>query len=166
MPDTQLRPLCTEDLPQVFTLQCRAHEASYHEPVESLASRLALGTQSCFVLERKGQLIAYVLAHPWAGEPAPLHQSPRACVAPDHLFIHDLVVCPLRRGNQAAQRLVRAVTHAAQTQGFTHLQLVALARAKNFWIKQGFEPSPDINLSADYGQASLMQRRIGHVSQS
>ncbi|MBS1209640.1 MAG: N-acetyltransferase [Proteobacteria bacterium] len=145
------------DLPAVFALQCRAHPADYHEPVDALASRLEVGSEYCFVAERDA-LAGYVFAHPWAGKPPVLHAPIKPCASPHHVFLHDLAVCPTCRGVSASRRLFDAVRLHAIQHGFDTMQLVAVGSAQTFWQGLGFDVVPDQRLHASYGDAVLMQR--------
>ena len=152
--------MASADLPAVFALQCRAYPADYHEPVVALASRLAAGPAFCFVAERGGVLVGYVFAHPWAGEPPALHVALAPVAAPDHVFLHDLAVCPACRGASTGGRLHAAVLESAVHGGFASMCLVAVGAARLFWLRLGFEDLAEAALHPAYGDACLMARGL------
>lgn len=158
MPELQIRSMRPADLPAVFALQCRAHPADYHEPLDALASRLSAGRAHCFVAECTGELLGYVFAHPWSGEPPPLHVPLPMSHLPDHVFLHDLAVCPASRGRAAGGRLHDAVLESAANAGLADMQLVAVGAARVFWQRRGFVELPEIRLHPAYGDAVLMRR--------
>lgn len=151
----KLRAMREADLPAIHALQCAAYPPDYHEPEAALASHLAAGPETCFVAERENRLLAYVFAHPWQGEPPRLHEALPERRQADHLFVHDLAVSPTARGHGTAALLVQAVQQAASTQRLEEIRLVALAQARPFWHRHGFEALPAA-LPACYGEACLM----------
>jgi len=189
--DSHIRTMSLADLPAVHALQCRAHPDHYHEPVEALASRLVLGPDFCLVAVEDGAsgvasqrlpkggesaplsapaLFAYFLAHPWAGDPPPLHETlpARLSEPAQYLFLHDMAVCPRRQGLALGSRLHDAMLVRAACQGFTELRLVAVGTAQAYWQKLGFGACNDVSLHPSYGNAVLMrkilvsQRLAGH----
>ncbi|MFA9439676.1 GNAT family N-acetyltransferase [Uliginosibacterium sp. sgz301328] len=159
MTSVVVRPMRVSDLPAVFDLQCRAYPPGYHEPTDALASRLALGPAFCFVALAGDAVVGYVFAHPWAGPPPALHTPLPACEAADHVFFHDLAVCPLRRGVGAAQRLLDALFAAAHARAIRSARLVAVGEAQPFWRRHGFS-TQSIALHPSYGEAQHMARSL------
>ncbi|MDP5240747.1 GNAT family N-acetyltransferase [Uliginosibacterium sp. 31-16] len=160
MPELLIRAMRLADLPGVFALQCRAHPADYHEPLEALASRLRAGHAHCFVAECVGELLGYVFAHPWSGEPPPLHVPLPPSRPPDHVFLHDLAVCQASRRRAAGGRLHDAVLESAVNAGLADMQLVAVGAARVFWLRKGFVELPQARLHPAYGDAVLMRREL------
>ncbi|PLK48742.1 N-acetyltransferase [Uliginosibacterium sp. TH139] len=158
-PELQIRPMRPADLPAAFALQCRVYPDVYHEPQEALASRLEAGPAFCWVAEQGGQLAGYVFAHPWSGAPPPLHEPLPACVA-EHLFLHDLAVCPNHRGMAAGRQLYACVAGEALRAGLDRIRLVAVGSASAFWQRQGFAERVLAGLHPAYGQAQVMQQDL------
>jgi GNAT superfamily N-acetyltransferase len=157
----EVRPMQAHDLPAVFALQCRAYPPDYHEPVAALASRLAASGATCFMAWQGEQTAGYVFAHPWAGAPPALHTPLSECGEPDHLFVHDLAVCPSQRGVGVAGCLVDQLLSAAHMAHLSEARLVAVGQAVAFWQRQGFIARPG-TLHASYGQAHYMMRALSH----
>lgn len=160
MPELLIRAMRPADLPAVFALQCRAYPADYHEPVEAFASRLVAGSEHCFVAERAGQLVGYVFAHPWAGEPPRLHLPLRPSDTADHVFLHDMAVDPACRGMASGKLLHDAVLESLAGRGFSAMQLVAVGAARRFWQGLGWHLAPEQSLPACYGESVRMTRGL------
>lgn len=158
----EIRRMAAADLEAVYAVQCRAHPGQYHEPVEALASRLALGLDFCLVAVGAQGVLAYFLAHPWHGNPPPLHEnlSQVAAVPERYLFLHDLAVSPECRGEGVGRQLCTAMFAAAAGQGLAELRLVAVGHALGFWQRHGFVSLPAVSLHASYGAAMLMRQRL------
>jgi ribosomal protein S18 acetylase RimI-like enzyme len=154
-----IRPMQPADLAAIYAVQCAAYANAYHEPQAALASHLAAGPGSCFVATRDAELLAYVFAHPWVGEPPQLHQALPAADAADQLFLHDLAVHPAARHQGIADALWQAVLARAQATGLGEIRLVAVQGAATFWQRAGFvrlaQAAPDC-----YGDALLMRRAL------
>lgn len=135
----ELRPLTLDDLPAVSAIQKTAFEPLYLEPEEALGSRLTIAPTCCWGAFRGGDLLAYILSHPWpAASPPPLGQAlppPPAC---DNWFIHDLAIGQQARGLGLGRDLVRAGAGAAQQLGLVRGDLIAVQGAWSFWAKLGY----------------------------
>ena len=179
-----IRTMNMADLSAVHALQCRAHPDHYHEPVEALASRLVLGPDFCLVAVESAGVspqglpnggvsaplsashlashLAYFLAHPWAGDPPPLHEAlPDHLSGPAHyLFLHDMAVCPRWQGLALGRQLHDVLLERAACHGFTELRLVAVGTARAYWQKLGFGECDGGSLHPSYGDAVLMRRQL------
>ncbi|MCX9155023.1 GNAT family N-acetyltransferase [Niveibacterium sp. 24ML] len=154
-----VRPMTPGDLDPVFDLQCRAHTPDYHESRAALASRFARGRKHCFVAELGHHAVAYLLAHPWAGDPPVLHHPLPAAVQAEHLFLHDLAVLPEARGAGAAAALIAALEKQGRRDGFGEIRLVALVNAVGFWQRLGWKPLPGARLDRSYGVGARVKTR-------
>lgn len=149
------------DLPAVHALQCRAYPPAYHESQEVLGSRLNQGgARFCLVADSPAGLLAYLFAHPWQGAPPALHAPLPHASAADHVFLHDLAVCPSGRGQALAEGLLSRLLLQAREQGFSELRLVALRSAHAFWLRMGWSPLDMPSLDAAYGDAQQMSRLL------
>lgn len=160
MLEVWVRPMGPEDLAEVFRIQCEAHPVTYHEPVEALKSRLAAAPEYCFVAGRGECLLAYLLAHPWAGGPPELHAGLPACASPDHVFLHDVAVCPAGRGKALGARLFATLETTCAGKGWTAIRLTALRSARGYWLQQGFGELSLAQMPACYGQANWMEKTL------
>lgn len=139
MPETILRPLRTEDLPQALALQSQVYPAFLVEPAAAFASRLSVAAPHCLAAERDGVLLAYLLAHGWpAGEPPPVGAVLDAGRTGDTLFLHDLAVSAAARGSGIGTALVARAFAQAAAAGLTRAELIAVEGAAAYWKRLGF----------------------------
>lgn len=160
MPEVWIRPMRPEDIEEVFRIQCEAHPANYHEPPGALASRLAAAPGYCFVAGCGQTLLAYLLAHPWAGGPPELHAGLPACARPEHIFLHDVAVHPAGQGQALGVRLLSTLETACLATGWKLLRLTAVGGARGFWLRQGFVDRTLAKMPACYGEASWMEKPL------
>lgn len=144
------------DLDAALAIQAQAYPAFLRESAEAFASRLDLAQSYCLAARRDGALIAYLLAHGWAGEAPPPVDSVIAAEAPcEVLFIHDLAVAAEGRGAAIGSELIARVFALAAADGLTRAELIAVAGAASYWQGLGFrEPATSAALAgkvAAYG---------------
>lgn len=156
MPD--LRPLEPGDLPALTAIQNAVFEPLFRESQEILASRLTVAAPCCWGAFEGGELLAYILSHPWpAGSPPAIGtvlSAPGPC---DNWFVHDLAIGLAARGLGLGRQLVRAAAHAAMAQGLTRGDLIAVQGAWSFWAKMGYAAPPVLSQAlrakvAGYGE--------------
>jgi GNAT superfamily N-acetyltransferase len=152
------------DLPAVGALAERIHPA-YPEDDAVFAERLRLYPAGCHVLARGAGIVAYVVSHPWHGEPPALNTLLGALpAAPSMLYIHDLALAPEARGTGAASEIVSQLAGHARGIGVPGLSLVAVNGSADFWRRRGFEarhdPALDRKLRSYGGDAQLMTRSL------
>lgn len=157
MLETRFRSMRAADLAAVFALQCEAYPQAYHEPPDSLASRLHSGPQMCFVAEVEGVLAGYLLAHPWGGAIPELHKCLPEIVDVDHVFLHDMVIHPQFRRMALGQGLYAVLRKVAVQCGYRSMQLMAVAEACRFWRSLGFVEITPGSLPKNYGTAVPMR---------
>ena len=153
------------DLPAGLILQAISYPAFLHEDAEAFASRLRLSASYCFVAERDGAVIAYLLAHGWIRQSLPPVGSVLADTAGEVLFVHDLAVSVAGRGLNIGRPLVSHAFASAGRDGLLQAELIAVEKAAGYWRALGFaeEPvSPDLAVKiATYGpEARWMTRSI------
>ncbi|QIR15349.1 GNAT family N-acetyltransferase [Shewanella aestuarii] len=111
------------------------------EPLSVMQSKWHRSPQSCFVVEYKNQVIAYVLAHPWYQAKAPkLDMVLPSIKQADCLYIHDMAVSPKAQGLGIANKLVAEVKNAMTLLNFNGIGLIAIQGACAFWRKHQFSP--------------------------
>lgn len=151
-----IRLFTPADIPDVMEIQSACYPAGLLEDAVHLLAKQQYSPASCWVACCDGQVSAYLLTHPWAGDTPPALNAPlpAAPSAGQHHYLHDLAVHPRARGLRLAQQLIDTARQWGRQAGYSQLRLVAVAGAKEFWLKQGFNPvsplSPDIKL-ARYG---------------
>lgn len=159
------RPMTAADLPIVHALAALIHPA-YPENAAVFAERLRLYPLGCRVLERDGELAAYVVSHPW------LHHAPPALnvllgelpARPTTYYLHDLALMPEVRGSGASVQVVGALVEQARNEHLPSLSLIAVNGSAAFWQRQGFESVEDQALTDKLrsygGDARFMMRRL------
>lgn len=151
------------DLAGVEALGNRIHAALPESPAV-FAERLALFPAGALVAEHRGALAAYTLAHPWTlSAPPPLDVLlQRLPARPDCLYLHDIVVEPVRRQLGLAAAIIGWMPVLAQAAGLAWIELVAVLGTHNFWRGHGFAAVEDAMLApylAKYGAAAALMRR-------
>ncbi len=147
------------DVDAAAAISDRVHGAYTERPV-IYAERLRLYPAGCFLLERDGEALGYLITHPWAGDrPPALDQlMGRLPDAADRYYLHDLALLPEARGTGAAAAAVDLTVTQARAAGFDRITLTAVNGADAFWRRQGFVDAP---VAADsYGADSVSMVRV------
>jgi GNAT superfamily N-acetyltransferase len=164
----QWRSMMATDLSGVDDLAARVHP-DFPERPEILAEKLRLFPRGCFVLAAPGQqLVGYCFSHPWTvGFPPALDTMLQTLPATANVyFIHDLTLdASLRRQNLASAVLPQLVDIARELP-VGRMMLVAVSGSAPFWLRMGFQRTPDDALQAatraKYGAAAMhMERKLG-----
>ena len=155
----QWRPMGQEDVDAAAAISDRVHGAYTEEPA-IYAERLRLYPAGCFLLERDGEVLGYLVTHPWAGDrPPALDQlMGRLPDAADRYYLHDLALLPEARGTGAAAAAVDLTIAQARAAGFDRITLTAVNGADAFWRRQGFVDAPVAPDS--YGAESVSMVRM------
>jgi ribosomal protein S18 acetylase RimI-like enzyme len=146
MSPPELRPLIDGDLPAVTAIQNTVFEPLYRETQDVLGSRLQVGPTCCWGAFEDGELLAYILSHPWpAASPPAIGRPLPTPPAGDNWFIHDLAIAPRARGLRLGHALVRAAAGSALKLGLVRGDLIAVQGAWSFWAKLGYAPPPTLS---------------------
>ena len=160
-----VRPLTAQDLPGLLAVQRACYGDGYVESAAVYARRLACPTQCSVVLERAGQLCAYLAAYDsLAGKVTPLHGDFEAANPPDTLYLHDMAVLPTLAGRGLARVLLQSLWQHASAQGLQHAALVSVQGSQGYWERHGFalcSPHGDAQRQhlASYGTAAVYMRK-------
>ena len=134
-----VRPLNAKDLPGLLAVQRACYGDAYIESAAVVARRMASPAQCSLVLERAGQLCAYLAAYDSvAGNVTPLHGEFEASDAPDTLYLHDLAVLPALAGQGLAQSLLAQLWRSGWARGLTRSTLVAVQGSQAYWERHGY----------------------------
>ncbi len=164
------------DLPHVLTVQALAYGHLMLESEATLASRLALSPQTCWVAvdasdaEPAGPtdvgIAGYLFTHPWhLTAPPPLDTVLDALPdAPDCWYVHDMALAPRTRGAGVAGQLYAAALSAAQSLGLRASALVAVQQSQGFWARFGYQVTVDVSPQiaaklAGYGDGAVFMTR-------
>jgi GNAT superfamily N-acetyltransferase len=152
------RPMRVADIPSVAAISDAVH-GDYTEQAAVYANRLQLHPRGCWLLERDGKAIGYLISHPWEGtQPPALNQLIEALPEPaDHYYLHDLALLPDARGTGAAQAAIVIVLDRAGKAGARRIALTAVNGADAFWGRNGFTAMAG---GGTYGGESLAMERF------
>lgn len=154
------------DIAAVLTVAARVHP-DFPEDATVFEERLRLFPQGCFVYDRAGEVLAYVVSHPWrAGDPPALNTQLDALPGkPATYYLHDIALLPALRGTGAASRMVTRLAGLAVAEKLPTLSLVAVNGSTGFWRRHGFRPVADAALAdklKSYDEAAaFMVRTLG-----
>ena len=151
-----IRPL---DWPAIMTIQSEFYHQLEPEPLEVMSNKAQLAPACCWVAERQGRVLGYLLCHPWrAHQPPPLSVPMKALAGHDEFYLHDLAVSSKARGLGVGQRLLARALAFASHAGYRHAGLVAVQDAPAFWRKQGFVPARTPKSLEEYGEGAVYMR--------
>jgi GNAT superfamily N-acetyltransferase len=171
------------DLPHVLAVQAQAYGDLMLESEATLASRLALSPQTCWVAVDAGTtcereagmwtrtkeeagIAGYLFTHPWRlAAPPPLDTVLDTLPdAPDCWYVHDMALAPRTRGAGVAGQLYAAALSAAQSLGLRASALVAVQQSQAFWARFGYRAMADVSPEiaaklAGYGDGAVFMTR-------
>ena len=147
------------DLSAVQALADAAHPDLPERP-EILRDKLGHFPEGCRVLAAPGAAAAgYGFAHPWTLHAVPKLDAPLGALParPDCLYLHDVVVAPAARGQDAAGAYVALMAALARDRGLPALALVSVRETWPLWQRHGFRVADRPEMDAvlgDYGPAA------------
>ena len=142
-PPVRLRALVHPDLADLLAVQRACYGPGFVETAEVFARRLASPANCSLVLERDGQVCAYLAAYRSAlGKVTPLHGDFEAVPQADTLYLHDMAVLPTCAGQGMAQALLQSLWDHAMAQGLRHTALVSVQGSQAYWARQGYAAHP------------------------
>lgn len=152
--DDGWRPLQPSDLPAVDRIAQIVH-VDHPEDMAVYHNRLALYPQGCMALERDGQVMGYMVAHPWSDDAAPpkLNQILDDLPVSDCLYLHDIALLPETRGMGAGRIATAKLVQFAKDHGYRKIWLTAVSGADSFWSQQGFRRVGD---DSPYGEGTMV----------
>lgn len=154
----RILPVTETVWPDILRIQAESYPASILEDGEVMRSKWRVSPQTCAVcVDAEGDVLGYVLSHPWAGNvPPSLHQalaSPADCRT---WHLHDLAIGVAARGRGVAGRLVTHLLGQARQAGIEGISLVAIQGAETFWSRHGFTEKAESTAAFDsYGTAAV-----------
>lgn len=155
------RPMQADDIPAVAAISDEVH-GRFTETPEVYAERLRLYPAGCFVCERAGGIVGYLVSHPWHhGRPPALNAMlGRIPDTADTYYLHDIALLPAARGGGAGAAAVALVRDRARAARLDTVTLTAINGADSFWAAQGFAYGDERMADASYGADSrFMWRR-------
>lgn len=131
------------DLAAVAAISDAVH-GRFTEPVTVYAERLGLYPAGCLVLEQHGEIVGYLITHPWYRDAPPKLGAMLGAIPAhaDSYYLHDIALLPAARGTGAARAALDFVRARAQALGLSDIALMAVGGADRFWAAQGFAYVP------------------------
>lgn len=150
------RPMQSSDLPAVSTISDAVH-GRFTEPVAVYAERLALYPAGCLVFEQHGEVVGYLITHPWYSDAPPKLGAMLGAIPAhaDSYYLHDIALLPAARGTGAAKAALDFVTARARALGFSDIALMAVGGADRFWAARGFAHVPR-DVDPSYGAGAYL----------
>lgn len=142
-----IRSIRIDDWGRIVRIQAESYPREVLETVEALQSHWRVSPETCLVAEHAGEVVGYVLAHPWPERTIPPLNKVYTSLPPrsDSLFIHDLALSPGARKTGIAQKLARSVLQAGMELELTAASLIAVQGSEGFWRRFGFTPWDRLN---------------------
>ncbi|WP_310596543.1 GNAT family N-acetyltransferase [Aeromonas aquatica] len=154
-----IRTIRALDWPAIMAIQHECYHQLEPEPLEVMSNKAELAPACCWVAERQGKVLGYLLCHPWrAHQPPPLSVPMQTLAGDEEFYLHDLAVSGEARGLGVGQRLLATALEFACNEGYEHVGLVAVQDAPAFWCKQGFMPSATRKPLDEYGDGAVYMR--------
>lgn len=143
-----VRPLALSDLADLLAVQQACYGEGFVESGEVFARRLASPVNCSLVLERGGQVCAYLAAYrsrlckvtPLHGDFGGVHVADPSTAADgiDTLYLHDMAVLPALAGQGLARALLTPLWERAQQEGLHHTALVSVQGSQGYWARHGY----------------------------
>jgi predicted N-acetyltransferase YhbS len=132
-------PLLLRHLDRVNEIADSIHTALPERP-EVFEEKCRLFPEGSRVLVSGDRVIGYGVSHPWLlGQIPPLDEFLHALPdEPTCLYLHDIVVLPEARGQNAAGAFVKLLEDVARQRSIPHLALVSVYGTDALWSRFGF----------------------------
>ncbi len=161
-PAMPIKPIDDTSWSGIIKVQAEAYSQVEPESLDVLKSKWLRSPQSCFVYEKAGNVVGYLLAHSWNRDAPPkLFQTLPVVTDGPIIFLHDLAVSSDASGEGIGGKMVAHLLQIAKASGFQQIRLVSVQNSLAFWQKQGFLPIEHQEVCSGYGEdAQLMSLRI------
>ncbi|WP_298210985.1 GNAT family N-acetyltransferase [Acidovorax sp.] len=137
-----VRPLALSDLADLLAVQLACYGEGFVESGEVFARRLASPVNCSLVLERGGQVCAYLAAYrSRLCKVTPLHgdfEGSAVAEGIDTLYLHDMAVLPALAGQGLAQALLAPLWERARHDGLLYSALVSVQGSQGYWARHGY----------------------------
>ena len=148
-PHIRWRLMQHENLFAVNAMAAVVHP-DYPESPAVFAERLALFATACWVAtDEQGDLHGYAIAHPAMLRHPPALNVLLHAITPhaDCLYLHDVALTEVTRGQGLGASLVDLLRQQANWLGVSHLALMAVNQSPAYWRRHGFVPYPQVDVA-------------------
>ena len=147
---------------EILKIQAEAYSQIEPESVDVLQSKWLRSPETCFVYEKAGEVVGYLLAHAWNRETPPkLYETLPSGTEGLILFLHDLAISNAAAGDGLGKKMVSHLFNIAKEAGFKQIRLVSVQDSVAFWEKQGFISGTHQQVCNSYGKgAQLMVYKL------
>lgn len=157
-----IKPIDDTSWSGIVKVQAEAYFQVEPESLDVLKSKWLRSPECCFVYEKAGKVVGYLLAHAWNSEvPPKLFQTlPEGTDGPI-IFLHDLAISRDASGEGIGRKMVVHLLQIVKTLGFQQIRLVSVQDSLGFWQKHGFSRIEHQEVCTSYGEdAQLMSYRL------
>ena len=88
----KIRTIRPPDWPAIMAIQSECYHQLEPEPLEVMSNKAELAPACCWVAERQGRVLGYLLCHPWRAHcPPPLSQPLQPLTDHEEFYLHDVL---------------------------------------------------------------------------
>lgn len=144
-----------EQLSRLHSIADKLHP-TLKERHEVLEEKYRLFPSGCFTLRCDEGIMGYAISHPWFLYDIPpldtfLHAVP---ISPNCLYLHDVAILPVVRGQGSTSSLVKLLETVARTHELSCIALTSVYGAEELWTRHRFKHSTNTTSGAriSYGE--------------
>ena len=157
--DIRIVPMTLGDIPDALLLQAQSYPEALREKAAVFAARLAFRPCYCLTARRGGEMVGYLIAHPWErANPPAIGSLADPGRQADILYIHDLTIAAGARGLGMGERILARAFVCARADGLSEAELIAVEGAHTFWHRLGFREGHSPTIAAKTGQYGAQAR--------
>lgn len=147
---------------EILEVQDDAYQAFGSEELDVLKSKHSASPETCFVsISDQGDVLGYLLAHPWNGyEPPKLFEPLPDIGNSDSLFLHDMAVSSRSKGKGIGRAMMAELIKISVLKGFKRITLVAIQGADSYWSLLGFKEISGANICPSYGDNAVLMEKV------
>lgn len=147
------------DWSAILQIQADVYVDVAPEPEAVMKSKWLASPTLCYVYKNpENTVLGYLLAHRWTSVTPPKLYQQTTPNQGDILFVHDLALSPMAKGQGIGRLLVEQLLDSAKQQGLTRALLVSIQNTERFWQQFGFEVAPVV-VSSTYGEGAVIMSR-------
>jgi len=146
----------------ILEIQDESYQEIGTEGLEVLKSKKEASPDTCFVcLSNSGEVLGYLLAHPWSGISPPKLFEPLPNIENcKYLYLHDMAISPESKGKGIGRAVAIKLFEVAQRKGIQSISLVAVQGAESFWSILDFKAVGGVEICSSYGENSVLMEKI------